>query len=274
MRPSSSVVVATSCSSCDRSSTSVGTTTARRPTVRTRAATSSRSAGVRAASTRSAPASASATAMPAPMPLPAPVTMATRSVSRNRSRITPSPFVDSRRTLERVLVPVDPSSGHSGTRAVRGRHGADMALRVIQWATGNVGRAAIEGVVGHPELELVGCWVHSADKDGVDAGSIAGIDPIGVAASTDKDAVLAIDADCVVYAPMLANEGDVRMILGAGKSVVTPVGWVYPFASRDVAELEAICRDAGVVLHGSGIHPGGITERFPLMLSSLCTSIR
>ena len=54
----------------------------------------------------------------------------------------------------------------------------------------------------------------------------------------------------------------------------TPVGWVYPFASRDVSELEAICAAAGVVLHGSGIHPGGITERFPLMLSSLCMDIR
>ncbi len=146
--------------------------------------------------------------------------------------------------------------------------------RVIQWATGNVGRAAIEGVVGHPELELVGCWVHSADKNGVDAGTIAGTDPIGVAASTDKAAVLALDADCVVYSPMLADEADVRAILASGKSVVTPVGWVYPFASRDVSELEAICRQAGVVLHGSGIHPGGITERFPLMLSSLCTNIR
>ena len=149
-----------------------------------------------------------------------------------------------------------------------------MALKVIQWATGNVGRAAIGGVVAHPELELVGCWVHSAEKDEIDAGVLAGIEPIGVAASTDKAAVLALDADCVVYSPMLADESDVRAILASGKSVVTPVGWVYPFASRDVSELEDICRQAGVVLHGSGIHPGGITERFPLMLSSLCTDIR
>ena len=149
-----------------------------------------------------------------------------------------------------------------------------MTYRVIQWATGNVGRAAIGGVVAHPDLELVGCWVHSAAKDGLDAGTIAGIDPIGVAATTDKQAVLALDADCVVYSPMLADEADVRAILRSGKSVVTPVGWVYPFGSRDVSELESICRDAGVVLHGSGIHPGGITERFPLMLSSLCTDIR
>ena len=33
---------------------------------------------------------------------------------------------------------------------------AAMTYRVIQWATGGVGRAAIEGVLDHPELELVG----------------------------------------------------------------------------------------------------------------------
>ena len=31
-----------------------------------------------------------------------------------------------------------------------------MSYRVIQWATGGVGRAAIEGVLAHPDLELVG----------------------------------------------------------------------------------------------------------------------
>jgi hypothetical protein len=55
--------------------------------------------------------------------------------------------------------------------------------------------------------------------------------------------------------------------------VVTPVGWVYPFAAHDVAAIEATCRQAGVVLHGTGIHPGGITERFPIVLSALCTDI-
>ena len=49
-----------------------------------------------------------------------------------------------------------------------------MKYRVIQWATGGVGRAAIQGIVNHPELELVGCWVHSRAKDGRDAGELAG----------------------------------------------------------------------------------------------------
>jgi hypothetical protein len=70
--------------------------------------------------------------------------------------------------------------------------------RVIQWATGNVGRQAIRGVVAHPELELVGCWVHSPEKVGTDAGVLAGTDPIGVAAMHDAEKLLATDADCVV----------------------------------------------------------------------------
>ena len=45
-----------------------------------------------------------------------------------------------------------------------------MTYKVIQWATGGVGRASIEGIASHPDLELVGCWVHSAEKVGKDAG--------------------------------------------------------------------------------------------------------
>src|SRR5688500_16940318 len=65
----------------------------------------------------------------------------------------------------------------------------NRALRVIQWATGGVGRAAIEGIVAHPDLELVGVWVHAEDKVGQDAGTLAGIDPLGVAATDDVDAL-------------------------------------------------------------------------------------
>ncbi len=146
--------------------------------------------------------------------------------------------------------------------------------RVIQWATGSVGRAAIQGVLRHPDLELVGCWVHSADKSGRDAGELAGEDPVGVAATTDIDALLAVDADCVMYSPLLPDDQVVKRILRSGKNVVTPVGWVYP--DRDnpaVAAIEAAALDGKVTLHGSGIHPGGITERFPLMVSALSSAI-
>jgi hypothetical protein len=146
--------------------------------------------------------------------------------------------------------------------------------RVIQWATGGVGRAAIQGVLRHPELELVGCWVHSADKDGRDAGELAGEGPIGVAATCDVEALLGTDADCVMYCPLLPDDAIVAAILRSGKNVVTPVGWVYPDRSNPgVQAVEAAALAGNVTLHGSGIHPGGITERFPLMVSALSSAI-
>jgi hypothetical protein len=143
---------------------------------------------------------------------------------------------------------------------------------VIQWATGGVGRAAIEGVLDHPELELVGCWVHSDAKSGHDVGDLIGRDALGVTATSDIDAVLSLDADCVVYSPLLADPTVVDRIIDSGKNVVTPLGWFYPPAAER-ARIDERCRRAGVSLHGTGIHPGGITERFPLVLSALSGSV-
>ena len=147
-----------------------------------------------------------------------------------------------------------------------------MTIRVVQWATGGVGRAAIEGVLSHPDLELVGCWVHSADKHGKDVGELLDIDPVGVAATTSTEEILALDADCVVYSPLVPNDDEVVALLRSGKSVVTPVGWIYPDPAK-VVEIEAACREGGSTLHGTGIHPGGITERFPLMISAVSARI-
>jgi hypothetical protein len=144
------------------------------------------------------------------------------------------------------------------------------SYRVIQWATGGVGTAAIRAIVAHPELELVGTWVHSDSKAGRDAGELAGIEPVGVAATTDVDALLALGADCVVYAPLMPDEALVCRMLEAGLNVVTPLGWIYP---KDASALQRASGAGGSTLHGTGIHPGGITERFPLMVSALTASI-
>jgi hypothetical protein len=147
-----------------------------------------------------------------------------------------------------------------------------MAISVIQWATGGVGCAAIQGIAAHPELELVGTWVHSEEKEGRDAGELAGIGPLGVTATRDVDALLASGADCVLYAPLMPDEALVCRMLEAGMDVVTPLGWVYPRA-KDVVALERACHAGGATLHGTGIHPGGITERFPLMVSALTAQV-
>ncbi|MCX2978413.1 dihydrodipicolinate reductase [Candidatus Marimicrobium litorale] len=145
-------------------------------------------------------------------------------------------------------------------------------INVIQWATGGVGRAAIEGILAHPGLALVGCWVHSEDKAGRDVGDICGLSPIGVKATNDIDTLLAMDADCVLYSPVMPDSALVARILASGKNVVTPLNWFYP-GKRKVEDLETACQQGNSTLHGTGIHPGGITERFPLMVSALSSAI-
>jgi hypothetical protein len=143
-------------------------------------------------------------------------------------------------------------------------------LRVIQWATGGVGRAAIQAVRDHPELELVGCWVHSAEKAGRDAGDLADAGPLGVLATADAEEILALDADCVIYAPLLPNPDEVAALLRSGKNVVTPVGWFH--RGPNDGPLETAAHEGGATLHGTGIDPGGISDVFPLMLSAMTSA--
>src|SRR3984957_16524230 len=149
-----------------------------------------------------------------------------------------------------------------------------MTYRVIQWATGLVGQESIKGIVAHPELELVGCWGHSDAKVGLDAGEICGIGPLGVKATHSLEEICAIEAAAVVYSPMLADEGEILALLRSGKNVVTPIGYIFPRPGPRTDEVEAACIAGNVTLHGTGEHPGGITERFPLMVSAFCRNIR
>ena len=92
--------------------------------------------------------------------------------------------------------------------------------RVIQWATGSIGQIAIRHFAGNPTFELVGVFVTSDAKDGVDAGEVAGIGPLGVTCTTDRDAVLALDADCVSYAPLYYDVGEMCAILRSSTALL------------------------------------------------------
>jgi 4-hydroxy-tetrahydrodipicolinate reductase len=153
-----------------------------------------------------------------------------------------------------------------------------MTYRVIQWSTGNVGRRALRAILNHPELELAGLWVHGEAKEGRDAGELCGLAPVGVAATRDADALLALDADCVCYTatadrrPFQAVDEMCR-ILASGKNVVSSsvVGLVHPRALPGpvTPKLEEACRAGGVSFFTSGIDPGFANDVLPLVLSGL-----
>lgn len=155
-------------------------------------------------------------------------------------------------------------------------------MRVIQWATGTVGKQALAAVHAHPELELVGVRVYGDDKVGRDAGEAAGIGPIGITGTNNVEQILGLDADCVLYMPRggidpaLALD-DVCRILASGKNVVSTAvtAWIYPKSAGDevVERLETACREGGTSFHGTGIEPGWAAEVLPLTMSCLFRSI-
>lgn len=150
-----------------------------------------------------------------------------------------------------------------------------MPFRVIQWATGAQGVESIRAVIDRPDLELVGGWVHTEAKEGMDLGVLAGRDPIGVTATRDVDALLALDADCVAYMPRNTSLDDVCAILASGKNVVTTAFLFYPKAlpASDLSRLLAACKAGDSSIHGTGLNPGNLSGVLPLALSGMSRSI-
>jgi 2,4-diaminopentanoate dehydrogenase len=158
-----------------------------------------------------------------------------------------------------------------------------MTYRVVGWSTGGVGKLAIRAIDRRPDLELAGVWVHSEAKDGVDAGVLAGIDPIGVAATRDVDALLALAPDCVCYSASgeSLDAGvvpDLVRMLEAGINVVTvsAPGLVHPAGYnpewREALERAAAAGDA--TLYSSGIEPGFAGDQLPLTLMTMSDTVR
>jgi hypothetical protein len=158
-----------------------------------------------------------------------------------------------------------------------------MTLRVVQWTTGNVGQRSVRAVAAHPDLELVGCYAWSKDKVGRDVGELCGIEPLGVAATDDVDALLEARPDCVCYAASdggasEAALGDYVRILEAGVNVVTvsTPGLVHPpaFAGGARDRLAKAAEAGGSTLYASGIEPGFAGDQLPLTLLTMSRSIR
>jgi 2,4-diaminopentanoate dehydrogenase len=148
-----------------------------------------------------------------------------------------------------------------------------MAVRVVQWTTGNVGKRSVRAIVGRPDLELVGCYAWSADKVGVDVGELCGIDPVGVAATDDVDALLAMKPDAVVYNPMWPDTDEVVRILGAGVNVVSTAAFINGRGKpADRERILAACERGGATMFGTGISPGFV-ELIGIATASVCDRI-
>ena len=151
-------------------------------------------------------------------------------------------------------------------------------MRTVVWSTGGVGSIAIDAIRAGPDLELVGVWVHSAEKVGQDAGVLAGTEPVGVTATNDADALIALKPDCVVYAASGPDRDagavpDYLKLLDAGINVVSTssTSLVYPpayFSPEWRDQMETAAKAGNASFYASGIFPGFGSDQLALLLAT------
>jgi 4-hydroxy-tetrahydrodipicolinate reductase len=156
--------------------------------------------------------------------------------------------------------------------------------RVVQWGTGWAGRQAIPGILAHPELELAGVYVTGPEKHGKDAGELAGIAPIGLAATSDIDEIMGLGADCHLFMLMghrpkavRAATARIAAILEAGQNVsqTSLVPLYYPeYAPAEMRDpIEAACRAGQSRCYSTGVYPGVMSDVIPMALLVGCERV-
>jgi 2,4-diaminopentanoate dehydrogenase len=155
-----------------------------------------------------------------------------------------------------------------------------MPYRVIQWATGAMGKSCLRAVIDHPDLELVGLFVYSPAKQGLDAGEIARRERTGVIATGSVEEILTLEADVVIHAarlqPPYAHHNEMLCrLLSSGKNVISINGHSYPayWGERYRQPFEDACRLGGSTLFGTGLNPGFIVEKITAVATGLCSRL-
>lgn len=156
-----------------------------------------------------------------------------------------------------------------------------MAYRVIQWATGYTARMAVQALAERPDYEIVGAFVYSPDKAGRELGELCGTRPLGVITTSDRAAILAMPADCVLWMGGAENDvplaiDDICALLASGKNVVsTPANFIYVKSLGAAVEqrFRDACAAGGSTFHGLGIMPGFVAETVALTLTRMSQRI-
>jgi 4-hydroxy-tetrahydrodipicolinate reductase len=152
-------------------------------------------------------------------------------------------------------------------------------IRVLQYGLGPIGSAIARHVVHRPGLCLVGAVDVDPAKVGVDIGRVIDLGRPLDRPVTGRLAQIATEVDVVTHATnsyFSAFKGQIIEILEAGLDVVSTAEELsFPWLAhpQEAVEVDAVAKQAGKTVLGTGVNPGFIMDYLPLCLSAICQRV-
>jgi 4-hydroxy-tetrahydrodipicolinate reductase len=152
-------------------------------------------------------------------------------------------------------------------------------IKVAEWGTGMMGQGLLGYILDRPaDIDLVGVIVTNPAKEGKPVGELLGRD-CDVAMTTDFEAVLAQKPDVVcinTQSNLHEITSQVEPAVKAGADVICIAEKLaYPWASDPewADRIDALAREHGVSVLGTGINPGFVLDALIVMWSSICLRV-
>jgi len=152
-------------------------------------------------------------------------------------------------------------------------------IKVAVWGTGMMGQGLLGYVLDRPnQVDLVGVIDRDPGKQGRTVGEILGRE-CAIQVTADFASVLAEKPDvvCILTASNLAEVSDqVEASVRAGADVIGIAETLaFPWASDAewATRFDALAREHGASILGTGINPGFVLDALPIAMSSICLRI-
>jgi 4-hydroxy-tetrahydrodipicolinate reductase len=152
-------------------------------------------------------------------------------------------------------------------------------IKVAVWGTGMMGQGLLGYILDRPkDIELVGVIDRHPEKHGRTVGEVT-CRVCDIPVTADSAAVLALKPDvvCVLTASNLHQITDqVEAAVRAEADVICIAETLaYPWATDPewAERIDALAREHGVSVLGTGVNPGFVLDALPILLSSACLHI-
>jgi 4-hydroxy-tetrahydrodipicolinate reductase len=155
-------------------------------------------------------------------------------------------------------------------------------IRVVQFGLGPIGQACVQALLPKPAFHLVGGIDADRQKVGKDLGEVCGLKKrLGLAVRGDAEAALAEWRPHVALhtTQSFLNqiEDQLATLIRGGVNVVSSTEELFYPYERDpefCQRIDALAKQYGVAIVGTGVNPGFVMDVLPLCLTGVCTEVK